>query len=73
MSRPWIEYIPQPGTEKVRCPRCGKLVGHQRMARGAHAAWCLRQAPSDPSGPKSEHASFNQKQEVSYQMGGKGI
>ena len=45
MSRPWLEFISVPGSDKVRCPRCGKLIGHQRMARGAHAAWCLQQPP----------------------------
>jgi hypothetical protein len=21
---------------------CGKIVGHQRISRGAHASWCLK-------------------------------
>jgi hypothetical protein len=53
MSRPWLEFISQPGVRKVRCPRCGKQIEPQRMARGAHASWCLRQASSVPSGNDS--------------------
>lgn len=68
MSRPWIEFIVRAGERKVQCPRCGKLIGPQRMARGAHAAWCLRPRPSveskersagcDSSSPKTESLSF---------------
>lgn len=39
----WIEFIPILGTAKVRCPRCGKAICHQRRARGAHAAKCLQE------------------------------
>ena len=46
-TKTWIEFVPIPGTEKVRCPRCGKEIGQQRMARGAHAAWCLRNTETE--------------------------
>lgn len=42
MAGDWIEFVNVPGTDKVECPICGKRVGHQRMARGAHAAWHKR-------------------------------
>lgn len=38
----WIEYSPT-REGKVMCNRCGKVVGHQRIARGAHASWHLKQ------------------------------
>jgi RNA polymerase-binding transcription factor DksA len=46
----WIEFIPiREG--KVKCPRCGKEIGHQRIARGAHAARCIKQTQNDVHSP----------------------
>lgn len=45
----WINFEPH-NEGKVKCKLCGKIIGHQRIARGAHAAWHKRQGGKNVDG-----------------------
>lgn len=55
-SSAWIEFVPPDDPQDlgwwVKCPRCGKRIRNLRMARGSHAAWCLKHSSQSPSRPE---------------------